>query len=167
MPTRLLLSLFVAALLAGVALPAPAQDAGLIVRYTKEAKFEDVRDDLVTAITGRGLVVDHTSHIAQMLDRTGADLGTTKKIYGVDQGITFSFCSASASRKTMEADVHNIVFCPYTISVYSTVDAPKKVYVAYRRPQSAGSSAASKAALHEVEMLLDGIAREALNLPAK
>jgi hypothetical protein len=64
----------------------------------------------------------------------------------------------------MEADPHNILFCPYTIALYSTLAEPKKVYIAYRRPQRADDSAASEAALNEVAALLDGIAREALNL---
>jgi len=152
-----------------VLLPALAQasDPGPVVRYTVKAAFENVHDDLVNAITGRGLVVDHTSHVAKMLDRTGKDLGKTKKMYGEDQGIVFSFCSATVSRATMEADPHNIAFCPYTIAVYSSLAEPGKVHVAYRRPQRPDDSPASKAALKQVEMLLDEIAREALNLPAK
>ena len=39
-----------------------------------------------------------------------------------------------------------------------------KVSVSYRRPWRPGGSAASRAALREVERLLDGIAREALGL---
>jgi len=145
-------------------LPAGATDASPVVRYAVEGKYENVRDDLIYAITGRGLVIDHNSHIAKMLDRTGKDLGTTKKIFGDDQGQTFSFCSSVISRKTMEADPHNILFCPYTIALYATLAEPKKVYLAYRRPLRTDDSAASKAALKEVEKLLDGIAREALNL---
>jgi uncharacterized protein (DUF302 family) len=143
---------------------AAAADTSPVVRYSVEGKYEYVRDDLVNAITSRGLIIDHNSHVAKMLDRTGKDLGTTKKIFGQDQGQTFSFCSSVVSRKTMEADPHNILFCPYTIALYSTLAEPKKVYLAYRRPQRTDDSPASKAALKEVEMLLEGIAREALNI---
>ena len=167
MPMRILLTFSVLTLFVAGALPAGAADTSPIMRYSAEGKYENVRDDLINAITGRGLVIDHNSHVAKMLDRTGKDLGTTKKIFGDDQGQTFSFCSAVVSRKTMEADPHNILFCPYTIALYTSVGEPKKVYLAYRRPQRADDSAASKAALKEVEALLDGIAREALNLPAK
>lgn len=167
MTTRILLMFSVLTLLAPGALLAGAADTAPVVRYSVEGKYENVRDDLVNAITGRGLVVDHNSHVAKMLDRTGKDLGTTKKIFGDDQGQTFSFCSSVISRKTMEADPHNIMFCPYTIALYTTLAEPKKVYLAYRRPQRADDSAASKAALKEVEALLDGIAREALNLKDK
>ena len=164
MTYRTLLTFSVFSLLAPGSLPAGAADIAPVVRYSVEAKYENARDDLINAITGRGLVIDHNSHVAKMLDRTGKDLGTTKKIFGDDQGQTFSFCSSVISRKTMEADPHNILFCPYTIALYTTLAEPKKVYLAYRRPQRTDDSAASRAALKEVEVLLDGIAREALNL---
>ena len=132
--------------------------------YSKEAQFENVRDDLKTAIENRGLVIDHTSHIHDMLERTGKDLGTTTPIY-VDAK-SYMFCSAVVSRKTIEADPHNIVFCPYVIAVYTVLNEPKKVYVAYRRPQQPAGTPQSQASLKAVEELLDGIAREALNLPS-
>jgi uncharacterized protein (DUF302 family) len=144
--------------------PVLAAESSTVVRHTVQAKFADTVDDIKIAITGRGLVIDHTAHVAKMLDRTGKDLGKPKKIYGEDQGQVFSFCSAVVSRGTMEADPHNIVFCPYTIAVYTTLAEPGKVHVAYNRPQRADSSQASRAALREVEKLLGGIVREALNL---
>lgn len=154
-------------LLSMVAANAAAADRDPIVRHTVAAKYDNVLDDIKNAIAGRGLVIDHTSHVAKMLDRTGKDLGKTKKMYGEDQGQVFSFCSATVSRATMEADPHNIAFCPYTIAVYSTLAEPGKVHVVYRRPQRTDDGPASKASLQEVEKLLDGIVREALNLPAQ
>ena len=139
-------------------------DDSPVVHYSAKARFADVRDDLASAIANRGLVIDNTSHVGAMLDRTGKDLGKTKRIFGDDQGLVFSFCSAVVSRATMEADPFNIVFCPYAVAVYSTVHEPGTVHVAYRRPLRTGGNPASQAALREVEMLLDGIAREALNL---
>lgn len=147
--------------------PAQAADLSPIVRYSAKAKFEDARDDLANAITNQGLVIDHNSHIANMLDRTGKDLGKTMRMYGNDQAQSFSFCSANVSRNTMEADPHNVVFCPYTITVYSLLKDPGTVHVAYRRPLRPDNTPASAASLKEVEKLLDTIAREALNLPAK
>jgi len=153
---------FFLALLA--ASPAPAANTGPIVHYAVKGKFANVLDDLKFAITGHGLVIDHISHVGAMLDRTGKDLGKTKRMYGNDQGQVLSFCSATVSRGTMEADIHNIVFCPYTIAVYSSLADPGTVHVAYRRPLRTDGSPASQAALNEVEKLLDGIVREALNL---
>ncbi len=156
----LISSLLAVALIGCVPPPSkPAADGGHMVQYSKDGKFEDVREDLKLAIQNRGLVIDHTSHIHNMLERTGKDLGRTAKIF--KEGLAYSFCSASVSRDTMEADPHNIVFCPYAISVYVTEKEPGKVYVAFRRPQQVGTDA-SKASLKGVHDLLDGIAREAV-----
>ncbi len=133
-----------------------------IVSYSKTAKLEDVRDEVKLAIEARGLVIDHESHIGRMLERTGKDVGSTRKLYAEAQA--FVFCSAALSRKTMEADPANIAFCPYSIVVHATAQEAGKVHVSYRRPWRSGGSPASKAALREVERLLDGIAREALGL---
>lgn len=139
-----------------------AADPQLVVTYSKKAKFEDVRDDLKTAIEGKGLVIDYQSFINKMIERTGADVGSTRKIYTDAQ--SFVFCSAALSRKTMEADPANVAMCPYAITVYATVQAPDRVVVAYRRPWQPDGSAASKKALKEVETLLDGIARAAVGM---
>jgi len=132
--------------------PAPTTPAGSVARYSSDAKFDDVRDDVERAILAKGLVIDHTSFVAKMLDRTGKDLGSDKKLFADGHGQAFVFCSAAVSRKTMEADAHNMAFCPYSIVLYSTAAEPKKVYVAYRR------------ALPDVDALLDGIVREALRI---
>jgi uncharacterized protein (DUF302 family) len=131
-----------------------------VVTYAKRAKFEDVRDDLKLAIEGKGLVIDYHSFINRMLERTGKDVGSGRKLYADAQA--FVFCSAVASRKTMEADPANIAFCPYSIVVYATAQDPGTVHVSYRRPWRPDGSAASRAALKAVEALLDGIAREAV-----
>jgi len=132
------------------------------VSYSKKAKFEEVRDDLKSAIEAKGLVIDYQSFVNRMLERTGKDVGSGRKLYADAQA--FVFCSAALSRKTMEADAANAALCPYSIMVYATAREPEKVVVAYRRPWRPDGSAASKAALKEVEALLDGIAREALGL---
>ena len=139
-----------------------AADPQLVVTYSKKAKFEDVRDDLKTAIEGKGLVIDYQSFVNKMIERTGADVGSTRKIYTDAQ--SFVFCSAALSRRTMEADPANVAMCPYAITVYATVQAPDRVVVAYRRPWRPDGSVASKKALKEVETLLDGIARAAVGM---
>jgi uncharacterized protein (DUF302 family) len=139
-----------------------AADPHPVVRYSGKAKFDDVRDDLKAAIEGKGLLVDYVSFVNRMLERTGKDVGSTRKIYADAQA--FVFCSAALSRRAMEADPLNAALCPYSLMVYATAQDPGTVHVAYRRPWRPDGSAASKAALKEVEALLDGIAREALGL---
>jgi uncharacterized protein (DUF302 family) len=139
-----------------------AADPHPVVTYSKKARFEDVRDDLKLAIESKGLVVDFTSLVNGMLERTGKDVGSTRKLYADAQA--FVFCSAVLSRKTMEADPANVSMCPYSVVVYATAQDPGTVHVAYRRPWRPDGAAASKAALKEVEALLDRIAREALGI---
>ena len=121
-----------------------------VVIHSAKGSYPDVLDEVKLAIEQRGLVVDHASHIGAMLERTGRDVGSARRIYLGAQA--FSFCSAALSRKTMEADPANIAFCPYVLVVYETLKAPGTVNVSYRR------------SLPEVEKLLDAIAREALGL---
>jgi len=129
-----------------------AADGGARVVAVK-GKYADVKDDLVAAIEQRGLVINFTAHVGDMLERTGRDLGKTKRVY--DQADVIEFCSASASRAMMEADPRNLVYCPYTIAVYTLPGKPGVVYLAHRKyPQTA--------ALKPVDKLLAGIVADAL-----
>ncbi|NWG87138.1 MAG: DUF302 domain-containing protein [Hydrogenophilaceae bacterium] len=130
------------------------------VVLSKQAKFDDVRENAVMAIENRGMKIDHQSYIADMLARTGRDIGLTKAVYL--RGDQIQFCKADLSRAMMEADPRNMVFCPFIINVYVTPDKPDVVNVAYRKPYAPGASKASKKALADVEKMLGEIAREAL-----
>lgn len=149
----------VLALLAGFAAPAQAADPAHLMLVKTKAKFEDVKEDVVNAVTKRGLVVDYTAHIGAMLDRTAKDVGATKQVYARAEAV--QFCSAALSRKMMEAEPANIVFCPYVIVIYSLAADPGTVHVGYRRPQQAGTPA-SRVALKAVDGLLSAIVREAV-----
>lgn len=153
---------FLFALMTAICSVALASGPHPVVSYSKKAKFEDVRDDLKAAIEGKGLVIDYHSFINRMIERTGKDTGSTRKVYVDAQA--FVFCSAALSRKMMEADPANASACPYSITVYATAQEPDKVWVAYQRPWRPDGSAASKAALKEVETLLDGIARASVGM---
>lgn len=127
--------------------------------FTKAGSFDDVRDAVDMAITDRGMVVNNVSHVGEMLERTGKDLGETRQIFLKAE--VLEFCSAVVSRKMMEAEPDNIVFCPYAISVYVVPEKPNEVRIAYRKPQIVGSPASQKA-LKAVDELLSGIVKDAL-----
>jgi uncharacterized protein (DUF302 family) len=129
--------------------------------YTKSktASFEDVKFDLTNAVIERGLVVDYTGSVAGMLDRTGADVGSTKKLYRHAEYLVF--CSAKLSRQMMEADPSNIGFCPFVVYIYERSDKPGEVVVGARPPTARGDDASRKA-LAEVEALLQGIVSDAV-----
>ncbi len=129
-----------------------------VTAYQVEAEFEDVRFDLENAILNRGLVIDFVSHIGEMLDRTGADIGSDKHIFLNAQ--TMAFCSADLSRRVMEADASGIAFCPYSVFVYETPERPGIVTVGFRELGMTGTGASDRA-LRDVNTLLDSLAREA------
>jgi hypothetical protein len=144
------------ALLAWAAIGASAQD---VRSYAKKAAYDDVKFELTNAIIARGLTVDYTGEIGRMLERTGADVGSAKPLYA--QAEFFTFCSAKLSRAMMEADLANVGFCPYVVFMYEAAGKPGETVVGYRRPALVGSDA-SKAALAEIDALLDGIVKDAV-----
>ena len=121
--------------------------------YTVDTTYDDVIFELETAIQSRGFVVDHVSHVGEMLNRTAADVGATVQVY--EQAEVYQFCSAVLSRKMMEADAMNIAFCPYGIFVFSEA-GKDSVTIGYRRMP--------EGVMQEVDALLDDIVREALGM---
>jgi uncharacterized protein (DUF302 family) len=95
--------------------------------------FIEAKESLIMAIENRGLVINYTSHIAEMLERTGNDLGSNRKIFG--QAEIIEFCSAKLSRRMMEIDPHNIVMCPFSIAVYTLPGEKGTAWLSYRKPQ--------------------------------
>ena len=128
------------------------------VLFKTQGTFQEVRDLLQFSIEGKGLKITNTNHIAEMLERTGKDIGATKVVYGNAE--QFEFCSATVSRHMMEADPHAIVMCPYSVMVY-TIPNDKNVYLAYRKPAATRNKALKKS-LVELEKLLTGIIKDAM-----
>lgn len=103
------------ALLAGLLALSSAAQAQDAITVNFDGSFEDATFAVESAIVDKGLVIDHVSHVGEMLNRTGADVGSAKQIF--KQADVFLFCSAVISREVMEADPMNIVHCPYGIAV--------------------------------------------------
>lgn len=122
-----------------------AQEA---ITYRFEGSFDEAKLNIEAAIIDRGLVIDHVSRVGDMLNRTGADVGSDKRIF--DAADVFLFCSAVVSRKVMEADPMNIAHCPYGIFATSRNG---KVDIGYRNLPDG--------TMTDVNNLLDDIAREA------
>ncbi len=128
--------------------------------FSIKGNYADVREDLEMAITDRGMIISSVAHIGNMLARTRKDVGSNKHIFVKAESL--EFCSSVISRGMMEADPHNIVFCPYIISIYTLPGEKNRVHLAYRRPLPVGSPA-SKKALRAVEKLLKGIVNDTMN----
>jgi uncharacterized protein (DUF302 family) len=135
-----------------------AASSEIVVRSTKGG-YQEVKEQVLHAIENRGLVLNYTARIGAMLERTGKDIGTARRIYGDAE--LLEFCSARASRDTMESDPRNIVFCPYSIAVYTLPKEKDRVYVAYRRAAASGAGPSAKS-LAAVDKLLADIVAEAL-----
>ena len=91
-------SILAAAFGAMLCTPAIADEA---FTYAFDGSFDDATFAVESAIVGQGLVIDYVSHVGEMLNRTGADVG---------------------SDTMMEADPMNITYCPYGIFVMETDD---------------------------------------------
>ncbi|UWR23308.1 DUF302 domain-containing protein [Sulfitobacter sp. S190] len=126
---------------------ASAQNAS--TTYTYDGSFEDAAFSVESAIVGKGLVIDYVSHVGEMLNRTGQDVGSDVQLF--NEADIFVFCSAVVSRKVMEADPMNIAHCPYGIFV---ADKDGEVIVGYRNYPDGP--------MQEVQALLDSIVSEAL-----
>ncbi|MFV1876787.1 DUF302 domain-containing protein [Nioella sp.] len=134
-----------AALAAATATGAMAQQA---VTYPFDGSFEDAAFGVESAIVGRGLVIDYTSHVGEMLERTREDTGSDVVLF--DEADIYLFCSAVVSRQVMEADPMNIANCPYGIFIASMEG---EVMIGYRvMPEES---------MAPVMALLDELAREA------
>ena len=139
--------------LAATLFATPALAEGPITHEVEDT-FDNVAFAVESAIVGRGLVIDHVSHVGEMLERTKGDVGGTVTLF--TQADVFLFCSATTSRQVMEADPMNVQHCPYGIFVAESPDAPGKVTVGYRDyPEGA---------MQAVEDLLGEIVAEALGL---
>lgn len=144
--------ILLAAAVAAVAQTAAAADG--VVSYATDQSFDDVTFGLESAIVDMGLVVDATSHVGDMLERTRADVGSDIVIF--DKADVFSFCSATVSREVMEADPMNIMFCPYDIFVAVRHDTPDETIIGYR--------AFPDGEMQKVQAMLDEIVRAAIGL---
>ncbi len=133
-----------------LATQAAAQD---LATYAVDDTFDNVTFAVESAIVGEGLVIDYVSHVGDMLERTRGDVGGEMIFTQAD---VFLFCSATVSRKVMEADPMNLQYCPYSIFVAEMPDAPGKITVGHRTyPEGP---------MKVVEDLLSGIVTEALSL---
>ena len=132
---------------------AVAATADGLITYDTEESFDDVVFGLENAIVGHGLVIHSVNHVGTMLERTKGDVGSDVTIF--QHADVYSFCSASLSRKMMEADNANFQFCPYGVYVFQ-LPGSDTVKIGYHEYPDGP--------MKEVQTLLDGIAREAIGL---
>jgi len=114
----------------------PPKKIGPAWVWTVKGDYEEVREDLVEAIEGRGLVISYVSHAQSMLSRTAQVVGATEPVYRHAEILLF--CKADLSHRLVAANPHNIVLCPYAIAVYDLAgDGQDEVFLSIRTPQGA------------------------------
>lgn len=124
-----------AAAATALALAAPAAADELMLTPTGMS-FDDAAFAVESAIVGRGLVIDYTSHVGEMLERTRGDVGSDVVLFNAAN--IYLFCSASLSRQVMEVDWRNIANCPYGIHVVERPGEPVMVGYVHRSAESMG-----------------------------
>jgi uncharacterized protein (DUF302 family) len=149
--------LFMLALLAFTSGMALAAENYAVV-FKAQGNYTDVRDFIRIGIESEGLVINNVGHIADMLERTGKDVGATRQVY--EHGEQFEFCSSTLSRAMMEVDPHAIALCPFIISVYK-MPGDKTVYVSYRKPAQTKNAKLRKV-LTDIEKLQLKIIKSAI-----
>ena len=109
-----------------------AKTSGAALVYSTEGDYHNVKSDLVDAIESQGLVISYTAHAANMLERTAEAVGALARAY--DNADTLLFCKADLTYELTIANPHNLVLCPYSISIYTLANKPHRVYLSIRRP---------------------------------
>jgi uncharacterized protein (DUF302 family) len=138
---------------------APMAQAQSVLEVRAKGSFEEVKQLLVIAIEGQGLVVDHVATVGDMLERTGQDLGATTKIY--ERAEVLQFCSANYSRQMMGADPRLLAFCPFGVGIYTLPGDANTVHLVYRRMQAESVSPAALEALAKIDAVLGEILKDA------
>ena len=124
-----------------------------IIYEVTDQSYDDIMFGLENALIDAGLVISEHNHIAEMLERTKADVGGTETIFV--HADVLGFCSADLSRKAMEADPLNIRFCPYQIFAYQQTE---------ESPVVIGYDSLPDGVMQDVQQFLDQLTRDAIGL---
>ena len=145
MMITVLLTLFASQVIALESITPP--DAPIVV-YKVDSSFDEVKEFMELAITGKGMKISSTLHISDMQERTAKDTGLDEKLYGKAESL--EFCSIAMSYKMSQAHPANLAICPLTIGIYTLPDDPDTTYITYQRPYMLGDGAQAEAELIEM-----------------
>ncbi|PKO36040.1 MAG: DUF302 domain-containing protein [Betaproteobacteria bacterium HGW-Betaproteobacteria-6] len=138
--------------LLGISTPTIADDT--VVVTVTHSDFRTAHDGLIEAIESEGLVVGNTLPFRDMLARTAVGGGAIP--YGEAEII--QFCSSVLAAELVREDPRQLTLCPLSVALYSLVEKPTEIHLAYRSP--GGSTAGRRRA----ESLLQRIVRRAAGL---
>ncbi len=121
-----------------------------------ESSFENAVTDVENAIVNKGLVIDYTGKVGDMLARTGDTVGMQTPF---KDAVYMQFCSAKHTHEVVAANPFNIAVCPYVVFIYEMADG-SGAKIGYRRPVGA-EGAASAQAIAGIDAMLKQIVNEA------
>ena len=130
--TKLIALCFVLTGMNSVVVAGGEQESPVYTKIVKEAAFEDILDAVKETITGKGINIAHTLPSSGMLGSTGPSFGITEPL--LKNGEMVEFCSAKISHQLIQANLQNIVLCPFNIAVYELNSAPGEIHITFRKP---------------------------------
>jgi uncharacterized protein (DUF302 family) len=136
----------------------PQSNAAISTATKDNARYQDVREDLLMAIEAQGFVVGAIGDLGGMLGRSAPDFGH-KSVYLAAE--YFNFCPTAIAHELVAADPANLAYCPFQLFLYEAVASPGTIVVGYRHPGIDGN-AATRAILAGAEQVFADIIRAAV-----
>jgi uncharacterized protein (DUF302 family) len=136
----------------------PPNNAAISTASKSQARYQDVREDLLMAIVAQGFVVGAIGDLGSMLARSAPAFGH-KPIYLSAE--YFNFCPAAIAHELAAADPTNLAYCPFQLFLYEAVATPGTIVVGYRHPGVDGN-ATTRAILARAEQVFANIIQAAV-----
>jgi hypothetical protein len=131
--------------------------ADTIIYSVTNEEFSFVKDSIESAITSKGYSIRGRLHISGMLERTQKIMKVKTPLYS--EATVVEFCSASLSHAMTQLHPANITACPLTISLYTLMNQPERIQIAFRKPRLAGNA---EALTQKIESIFHSIIQEAV-----
>lgn len=122
-----------------------------------QAKYQDVRDDILDSVRGKGINIAGVFHASKMLNNTKGVFNFRRNVYKNAEII--EFCSARISHEISRANPLNILLCPFKIAVFNLEKNPDNIHVVYALPETTDKK--SKKAIRKIEGLIRSIIEDA------
>lgn len=131
--------------------------ADTIIYSVTNEEFSFVKDSIESAITSKGYSIRGRLHISGMLERTQKIMKVKTPLYS--EATVVEFCSASLSHAMTQLHPANITACPLTISLYTLMNQPERIQIAFLKPRLAGNA---EALTQKIESIFHSIIQEAV-----
>lgn len=139
--------LFFLGLQAGVFINDAQAVEDVAVSIAAGGDFRAAHDALVETVEGEGMVIGAVLPFGEMLTRTAVGRDHPSSPYA--QAEIVQFCSSAIAWQMVSENPSQIALCPMSVAVYTLVDKPDSVMLAYRLPGVSSPARAKAGALLE------------------